>query len=271
MKIMIGNYDFTEVWDGVLYKKLSGYPNITDWELRNIIDFIDYENIYGRDCKIECEDKNLLGVINDALNHKEKYRSVCPPRLITECTACPVRKGCVTEFVCHTAPIENAVKIFETGSLLSAVKARKMSAVQLKSESRNAANDPEDYFDYIMFAWGNCQAGDRLVMERKLKRFPNEKDLSVDFTPGVRFYFRYSELTKHPDAVSDGVLPVKVRNEVKLGDWVYAIIIPEAERKHFEGVISDKLKTKVHYIENDCKDIWEWSEKIYCFVENIKE
>ena len=270
MKIVIRNDDCTEVWDGVMYKKLSDYPHITDWELRSIIDFIAYENKYGRECQIECEDKTLLAVIQNVLDNPEKYKSVCPPKLITECTACPVRKGCVTEFVCHTAQIENAVKIFETGSLLSAVKARKMSAAELKKESRNAANDPEDYFDYVMFTWGNCQAGDRLVMERKLKRFPDKKDLSVDFTPGVRFYFRYSELIKHPAAVSDGVLPVKVMDEVKLDDWVYAIIIPEAERKHFESVIPDQLKTRVHYIENDCNDIWEWSEKVYCFVENRK-
>lgn len=46
------------------------------------------------------------------------------------------------------------------------------------SEQRNAANDPADYFEYIMFALGNCQAGDRLVIERELGRFPNEEDLS---------------------------------------------------------------------------------------------
>ena len=45
-----------------------------------------------------------------------------------------------------------------------------------------------------MFAWGYCQAGDRLVMERKLKRFPTDEDLSVNFTPGIRFYFKYNDL-----------------------------------------------------------------------------
>ena len=60
-----------------------------------------------------------------------------------------------------------------------------------------------------------------------------------------------------------------MKDEVKLDDWVYAIIIPEAERKHFEGIIPDVLKSKVHYIENDCTDIWEWSEKVYCFIENL--
>ena len=33
MLIKINDFEFTEVWDGVLYKKLSGYPQITDWEV----------------------------------------------------------------------------------------------------------------------------------------------------------------------------------------------------------------------------------------------
>lgn len=90
-------------------------------------------------------------------------------------------------------------------------------------EKRNAAKDPADYFEYIMLAWGNCQAGDRLVMERALGRFPNEEDLSAGFHPGVRFYFRYEQLLKHPKAVCDGVLPVKVKDEIILEDWTCGI------------------------------------------------
>ena len=59
MLIKIRNNCCTEVWDGVFYKKLSDYPNITDWEIRTIIEFIEYEKMYGRSYTIECEDKNL--------------------------------------------------------------------------------------------------------------------------------------------------------------------------------------------------------------------
>lgn len=265
MIIRAGKFEFTECWDGVLYKNLSEYPDITDWEIQNILDFIGYEAEYGRSCKIEADEK--------ILNKIEKYKSIytqdkraAVPAKLTECTACPAYKGCLTDFVCHTSPIENAVKIFDCGSLLSPVLARKMSAAELKAESRNAANDPEDYFYYIMFAWGNCQAGDRLVMERKLKRFPTETDLSTDFTPGVRFFFRYRDLIKHPDAVSDGVLPLKIKNEVILKDWVNSIIVPEEYRDIVTDHIPEALKDKVFFLKNDCRDIWEWSEKVYEFV-----
>jgi hypothetical protein len=63
MLIKVGDFAFTEVWDSVLYKKLSKYPRISDWEIRNIIEFIEYENGYGRDCQIECDNLDLLEII----------------------------------------------------------------------------------------------------------------------------------------------------------------------------------------------------------------
>lgn len=269
MIINIGNHEFTEVWDGVLYKKLSDYPNITDWEIKNIIDFVNYENLYNRKTEIVCQNADILCTVNKALANPEKFHNIKRPDKITECTACPVRKGCMTDFVCHTSPVENALKIFESGKLLSAVNAKKLPAEVLMKESRNAANDPADYFDYVMLSWGNCQAGDRLVMERKLKRFPNEKDLSVDFTPGVRFYFKFDDLTQNPDTIFDGVLPMKVKDKIVLDDYVYAIIIPLQYAELLKDRIPHNLVSRTHFIENNCKDIWDWSEKVYSFVKNL--
>ena len=43
MLIRLGEFDFTEVWDGVLYRRLSGYPGITPWEKRTLAEFVAYE------------------------------------------------------------------------------------------------------------------------------------------------------------------------------------------------------------------------------------
>lgn len=268
MLIKIGNFDCTECWDGVFYKKLSDYPNITEWEMQTILDFIDYETQYGRTCEIEAEEPIVERIEKYKIAGKNKSRVPVPER-ITECTACPRYRGCMTDFVCHTSPIENAIKILECGSLLSPVLARNMSARELKAEKRNAANDPEDYFEYIMFAWGNCQAGDRLVMERKLGRFPDETDLSADFTPGVRFFFRYNDIIRHPNAVFEGVLPLKIKDEVVLKDWVYAIIVPAAYQNAVQRYLPEDLEDKVWFVPNDCRDIWQWSEKVYEYVRKI--
>lgn len=265
MKIRIGQFDITECWDGVFYKKLSHYPNITVWEMQNVLDFVEYERSNGRACKIEAD----KAVIDSIENYRKTYQDgirVPPPGKIEECTACPKYKGCLTDYVCHTTSVENAVKIMDSGKLLSPVMARNTSADELAKESRNAANDPKDYFDYIMFAWGNCQAGDRLVMERKLGRFPDERDLSTGFVPGVRFYFRYDDLILHPGATFEGVLPLKIKKEVVLKDWISAIIVPSVYRHILETHISAQLKAKTHFIQNDCNNIWEWSEKAYEYV-----
>lgn len=267
--IKIGDFEYTEVWDGVFYKKLSNYPQISHWEIRTIIEFIEYEKKYGRECTIECENRDLRNLIYEKIREKESYLNTPRPKLLTECTACPYRKGCVTDYVCHTTSLDNAIKIFQSGKLLSALNARKVPIEQLMSEKRNAANDPADYFEYIMFGWGNCQAGDRLVMERKLERFPNEEDLSVYFKPGIRFYFKYDELIKHPNATFDGVLPVKIKDEIILRDWVYRIVIPTYLKDNMEDSIPSYLKNRIIYIENDCKNIWDWSEKVYSIIEKM--
>ena len=236
MLIKIGRFDCTECWDGVFYKNLSNYPNITEWETQTIMDFVEYEAKYGRTCDIEAEEVVLNRIKEYKTIGKNKKR-VSVPKKITECTACPKYKG--------------------------------IPAKELKAEKRNAANDPEDYFDYIMFAWGNCQSGDRLVMERKLGRFPNKIDLSIDFTPGVRFFFRYHEIVQHPNTIFEGVLPLKIKDEVVLKNWVYAIIVPTIYQDIVNQHIPENLKEKIHFIQNDCKDIWEWSEKVYEYVKKI--
>ena len=67
------------------------------------------------------------------------------------------------------------------------------------------------------------------------------------------------------------MLPLKIKDEVILKDRVCAIIIPEEYKGEFENIIPADLSDRVHYIPNDCKDIWEWSEKVYEFVKQINE
>ena len=175
----------------------------------------------------------------------------------------------MTDLACHTAPLENAISILKCGSLLSAVNARKLPDTVLQKEDRNAANDPTDFFHYVMFSWGNCQAGDRLVMERKLGRSPSQDEMSAGFTPGVRFYFKYDDLEKHPLVVHDGFLPIKVKDEVELADYVYMIVIPFEYKDQIMKVMPEKLSDRAFCLSHDKLDVWQWSEKVYSFVHDI--
>ena len=269
MKLNIGNHEFTELWDGILYKALSDYPNVSDNEMKDIIDFVNYEKNHGRQCEIEADRDDILQYVQKEMLNLDKYKNVCRPEIIRECTACKARGGCMTDLVCHTAPLENTISILKSGSLLSAVNARKLPDTVLQKEDRNAANDPTDFFHYVMFSWGNCQAGDRLVMERKLGRSPSQDEMSAGFTPGVRFYFKYDDLEKHPLAVHDGFLPIKVKDEVKLADYVYMIVIPFEYKDQIMKVMPEKLSDRAFCLNHDKLDVWQWSEKVYSFVHDI--
>lgn len=109
--IKIGEYECTECWDGVFYKKLSDYPNITEWEIQTVYDFINYEKQNGRACSVEADD-SILKKIEEYRKIYDSGKRVTVPEKITECVACPKYKGCMTDYVCHTAPIENAISIF---------------------------------------------------------------------------------------------------------------------------------------------------------------
>ena len=271
MKIDIGKHEFSEVWDGVFYKALSDYPAVSDNEMKDIIDFVNYEKANGRDCEITADRQDILEYVRKEIQRPDKYRDVRRPESIRECTACAARGGCMTDLVCHTAPLENAISIMKCGSLLSAVNARKLPDTVLQKEGRNAANDPVDFFHYVMFSWGNCQAGDRLVMERKLGRSPSAEEMGAGFTPGVRFYFKYDELEKHPQAVHDGFLPIKVKDEVKLADYVFVIIIPSEYKEQIMAILPENLTDRAYCLEHEKLDVWQWSEKVYSFVHELKE
>lgn len=74
MKINIGNHDFSIVWDGVYYKALSNYPRLSDWEIKNIVEFINYEEEHGREVIIESENEELLKEVHEKIKSPDDYK-----------------------------------------------------------------------------------------------------------------------------------------------------------------------------------------------------
>ena len=269
MQVNIADHEGMIIWDDVYYFALSDYPNISPWELKKLLTFMDYEKQHGRQTEMVCENTNILAAVKNAIAYPKTVENVLLPTKITECTQCK-QHGCLTRFVCHTAEVENAKKVLTSGKLLSAVKAFDKPADELIMDKRNAAGDPTDYFEYIMFAWGNCVGGDRLVMERTLGRFPDENDLSINFNPGVRFCFRHDDIIRHPGYVFDGYHPAKIKGELVLSDYLYACIIPEQHRNEFEKLIQPEIADKIYYLSQNGLGLWDWAEKVYEFLERIK-
>ncbi|WP_211321046.1 hypothetical protein [Anaeroplasma bactoclasticum] len=262
LKIVIKELDTKEVWDQVLYFRLENYPKISDYEMKCLIDFISYEKMYQRDCPIECEDKELLSFIYKELDNKDWYKDINVPKIIKIPLMNKNYGGYLTDYVSHTTDIESAKSIFKSGKLKAAYLVSDKSVEELQKEKRNAANDPIDYFYYVMFAWGN-HFGDSLVMERELKRFPTSLDYKIRFKPGIRFIFKYDKLIHHPNCVFDGVLPLKIKDSVILKDWVYKIIIPKEYYSSLIGYIPQYLFDRIHYVDDKGLDIWDYNKKVY--------
>ena len=268
MQVRIANHGYTIIWEGVYYFALSDYPHISAWELKKLLTFIEYENRHGRHVEIVCEDKNIMDIVNYAIAHSDGYKNVSLPNKITECTYCNDNR-CITKFVCHTAAPDNAKKIFTSGKLLSAVKAFNKTGEELAADSRNAAGDPADYFDYIMFSWGNCTAGDNLVMERLLNRGAKADELENALMPGIRFYFRYADIIGHYGYVFDGYHPAKIKDELLLSDYLHACIIPKQFQFEFTNLIQSEICNRVYYLEQNGLGLKDWTGKVYNFVKGL--
>jgi len=275
MKVDIANHDCTLQWGGTYYFALSDYPRISAWELQKLAQFARYEKAHGRRPRLKCRNLRLRRAAKAALRRPERVPAAEAPAKLTECTACK-QGGCLTSWLCHTSSIDAAKSIFACGELRSAARARGLPGAALAKELRNGAGDPPDYFEYVMFSWGNCQAGDRLVVERdlaaRLGRTPSREELDAAlahcFTPGVRFYFRYDDLAARPGCVFDGYHPAKIRDCLPLRECLAACIVPGNAWDEVSPLIPEELKARVHCLPYEGESIWDWADKCYQWMRN---
>lgn len=257
------------------------YPQATSWELQHLNEFFLYEIAHGRNVALWCEsaliERVIINSIGDFFNlngtalseliqikldsQTDRAREI--PEQLTHCKACK-NKRCITDMICHVSSIIDAEEILGKGVILSATKARQRTGKDLALEDRNAAGDPPDYFEYVMFTFGNCIAGDNLVMERSLGRSATAEELEYNFKPGVRFYFNYLDLVDHPGFRSDGYHYCKIKDSVDLNDYLMVVIAPESAKVALSKSIGSSLKNQLVFInQNEYSDLYSWSQKAY--------
>lgn len=290
--VTIADYDYSLSWrEGSKetmrhYQfSLSNYPEPNDWELKHLNEYLLYEIDHNRRIALWFNNVQTEKFVKDSINQFFKYEDTglsafvesklvtqgervidIPPKL-THCQTCH-EKGCITDFVCHVTSVTDAAKILQSGVILSACKARKESGRILALEDRNVAGDPPDYFEYVMFTFGNCTAGDRLIMERNLGRMPTDKDLTENFYPGVRFYFRYKELVDHPGFCSDGYHFCKIKDKLEIEPYLVAAIGPKTAAPDLLKVISSKQRELLVFVDHtEFSDLWSWSHEAFKIAE----
>lgn len=292
--VTFADYDFSLSWKAGEKPSirhyscgLGEYPIPSEWELQHFNEYILYELYYNRKVALwfendKTEQKVLSSILNFFKNETKELEEIIKSKLstqknrvkniptkLTHCTAC-VENGCMTEYVCHITSVEDAINIIKEGKIYSSQKLKNIDKEELAAREDNVAGDPPDYFDYVMFSFGNCQAGDRLVTERRLGRFPKKEDLHEKFIPGVRFYFKYKDLIEHPNYISDGYHYVKIKDSIDILPNLVAI----ATSKKFKDIFMKNTPSKMHkyfvFLDHSKHDIWTWSHNIYEKVKKTK-
>ena len=80
-------------------------------------------------------------------------------------------------------------------------------------------------------------------------------------TPSVRFYFRYEDILQHPGYVFDWYLPVKIKDDLLLADYLYDCVIPIQNHGKFTNIIQLMILDKVHYLSQDSFWLLDWLVK----------
>ncbi|HKM35941.1 MAG TPA: hypothetical protein VJY54_14530 [Lachnospiraceae bacterium] len=242
--------------NGVYYFGLREYPEIQNWEWNSIIAFLSYEKSQGRTTEIICEDNTLLLLINLTMSKIDGTEYIPPV------------EESIEKFVYHATNATAAGQILACGSLLSATKVYKKTGEEIALNRRESGwEDSADFYEYIMFGWGEHLVGDYVVL---CENWPNEEDLNVgNFDAGVRFYFLYEELLRHPGHTFDGYHVIKVKEEIKLSDYLFACIVPEQYKSQIEKSIPPELSKKVFYLSQKGMTLTNWNCKVVEFVNKL--
>ena len=246
------DYDYAISWglpeSGLRHYQcsFSDYWTPTPRDLNALNEFCLYELFYDRSVAIWVEHPEVRTVVANSVfqffepgmthldsfiktamaSQSERALALPPVQKLTRCRFC-LDEGCMMDLSYHATTVDAAKMILRSSRILSASRVRGMSGETLSAESRNAAGDPADYFDYIMFSAGNCPAVDKLVYERIVGYVPSWEEFEKDFQPAVRFFFRNDDLIRQQGFCSDGYHTVKIGDELSLEPLLVAIVIPE--------------------------------------------
>lgn len=268
MRLEIWDERYSLQWDGIYHLALLDYPKLHDWEQEKIATFLAYEKLHGRETEIVCQDKSVRNQLATLPSLSVDAFPFTPSSKIVASTYDAQGHYVYSDFLSHTCTVRTAQEIFKSGQLLSAVRAFNKKSQELVQDNRNAAGDPEDYFDYVMLGWSNTTSGYRLAMERLLERMPTDDELEKDFIPGVSFHFKYDDIINADGYVFDGYHPAKVKDCLSLKN-LSACIIPSSEKSHFETIVPPDISSKVYYIDYCQEGMESWSRKVYQCVENL--
>ena len=226
--------------------RVPGPETLSPWTLFRFQEFCTYELAHARRVLIWFEEPRVEEAVVESIRTffspgadnverfvrgamaSQRARLAHLPNGTREPTGCHycVEDHCVDDLVCHATNVDAAMAIIQGGCILSLCKVRGVLPQEAARDPRNAAGDPPDYFEYVMWAPGNCTAIDKLVLERSLGHVPSWEEFETRFQPAVRFFFAQDALNRHPRLTFDGI-HAKIRDVLELDPYLLAVVLPE--------------------------------------------
>jgi len=289
--VTVRPWPFTLAWQVANFRlrnfmvRAVDVSSLSAWDYFRVNEFCVYELAHGRRVPIWFEDDRVRAVMVESIQRffepgladldgfvsealaTQRDRFARLPKGTPQPTGCRYcHEGlCLGDLVCHATTVESAGGIVKTGKILSACRTRGVTGEAMVQDPGNAPGDPADYFEYVMWAGGNCTAVDKLVLERALGYVPDWDEFERRFQPAVRFFFRSEDLHRHPRFTLDGI-HAKIHRELELDPWLILTAIPEGlpdsdeliglTRRHLPGhKVAVYSFSGLHY-----KD---WAHKVY--------
>jgi hypothetical protein len=216
-----------------------------------VTDFLAYETGHGRRVDV---------IADPSVSGWDTWRAPKvrpnPGEYATQCCTHVYAGGCTAGLVCHGAPAAAAARILADGMLRPATAVTGRSARDLAAAS--TWGDPADYYEHVMLANGRCTAPEAVAYSRVLGRDLTPSDLRPGYPPAVRFYFAWPALAAHPGARFDGVHPVKIHGDLRLGDALIAVVV-HASQHRLMTASAGRFRERLAVVNADCPSPHDWA------------
>ncbi len=229
----------------------------TSSELQRITDFARYEHAQGRTVGIwtgysSLVDSTMVDAVIDAATRTPPGVNERPPT-DDACCCRPFHNGCRGDLLCHGTPVAVAQQILDSGRILSRPALTGKSLDEIARDKHASGQlDPDDYFNYVCLANGDCVAPDIVAIQREAGLMLDAKQCDQCFYPTARFFFDPGELFSHPGATWDGIQALKVRDAIELDSYLVTAVVPEVNRDGTEISlrVPQNLEERITYLDH---------------------
>jgi hypothetical protein len=141
------------------------------------------------------------------------------------------------DFVVHSTTSDRARGVFGQGALYSHNRCRQRGLLDGSSIGVELLGDPLRWLDLVTFSIPNGISGE--IVANSQRKGTIDCELTDDYQPSVRLFFRRRTLEALPGHDDDGIHSLMVKDEVSLDHLAYAVFPDPAARDAALAAVAD--------------------------------